>query len=241
MFDTIILLAGRAEWPKLASLLNRFNRRLAVHAANTPGDLEAMAPALLRRARLIGFLTPIIVPKHILDRLGFGAYNFHPGPPSYPGWQPAYFAAYDGASAFGATAHAMVEKVDSGPIIDVELFKVSPNTSVVDLEKMTFVEAMLLFRRLAPALATRSSPLPDLPIRWSGRKSTRKQFAAMCDIPLDISKEELERRVAVFGAMPTDVYPTVTLHGRRFRLEPAPEGAAPGEAASLSLVPEVAA
>jgi hypothetical protein len=236
MLDTIILLAGRAERPKLTSLLKRFNQRLAVHAAETRGDLEALAPALLRRARLIGFLTPTIVPKPILDRLGFGAYNFHPGPPSYPGWQPAYFAAYDGIKAFGVTAHAMVEKVDSGPIIDVELFKVPPNAGIVDLEKMAFLESLHLFRRLAPALATRPSPLPDLPIRWSGRKSTRKQFAAMCDIPLDISREELERRIAVFGAVPIDVYPTLTLHGHRFRLEPVPS-----EAAALNLVPEVAA
>lgn len=237
MFDIVILLAGRAERPKLASLLKRFNQRLAVQAASTLGDLEALAPALLRRARLIGFLTPTIVPKHILDRLGFGAYNFHPGPPGYPGWQPAYFAAYDGVKAFGVTAHAMVEKVDSGPIIDVELFRVPPNAGVIDLEKMAFLEALHLFRRLAPVLATRPSPLPDLPIRWSGRKSTRKQFAAMCDIPPDISKEELARRIAVFGAIPIDVYPTVTLHGHRFRLEPAQ----PSGAAALSLFPEVAA
>src|SRR6185312_9993348 len=157
-----------------------------VQAAGTLGELEALEPALLRRARLIGFLTPVIVPKCILDRLGFGAYNFHPGPPAYPGWQPAYFATYDGVMAFGATAHAMVEKVDAGPIIDVELFRVPANTTVVDLEKMTFVETMHLFRRLAHLLATRPAPLPDLPIRWGSRKSTRKQVAAMCNLPLDI-------------------------------------------------------
>jgi len=239
MFDTIILLAGSAERAKLSILLKRFNQRLAVHAVGTLGDLEALEPALLRRARLIGFLTPVIVPSHILDRLGFGAYNFHPGPPSYPGWQPAYFAAYEGATAFGATAHAMVAKVDAGPIIDVELFKVPPNATVVDLEKMAFVEAAHLFRRLSPLLATRPAPLPDLPIRWGARKSTRKQFAAMCDIPLDISKEELERRIAVFGAVPIGVYPTVMLHGHRFRLVPEP--AALEEAISPSLVPDLVA
>src|SRR6185312_7529385 len=136
--------------------------------------------------------------------------------------QPAYFATYDGVMAFGATAHAMVEKVDAGPIIDVELFRVPANTTVVDLEKMTFVETMHLFRRLAHLLATRPAPLPDLPIRWGSRKTTRKQVAAMCNLPLDISKEELERRIAILGAVPIEMYPTVTLHGHRFRLEPEP-------------------
>jgi hypothetical protein len=38
----------------------------------------------------------------------------------------------------------------------------------------------------------------------------------MCDIPADISKDELERRIAAFGAGHFGIDPTVTLHGRRF-------------------------
>ena len=36
----------------------------------------------------------------------------------------------------------------------------------------------------------------------------------MCDIPADISKEELERRIAVFGDGHYGIILTVTLHGR---------------------------
>jgi hypothetical protein len=53
---------------------------------------------------------------------------------------------------------------------------------------------------VAAALATQSEPLAELPIKWSGTKSTRRPYAAMCNIPADISKDELERRRAVFGA-----------------------------------------
>ena len=45
----------------------------------------------------------------------------------------------------------------------------------------------------------------------------------MCEIPADISKEELERRIAVFGGGHYGISPTVTLHGRVFRYA-APEG-----------------
>jgi methionyl-tRNA formyltransferase len=85
MFDTIILLTGPVEHAPLSALLRSHNPQLTIHPAKTLAELEGLKPALLRRARLIAFVTPVIVPPRILERLGFGAYNFHPGPPHYPG------------------------------------------------------------------------------------------------------------------------------------------------------------
>ena len=45
-------------------------------------------------------------------------------------------------------------------------------------------------------------PLPELPLRWSGSKSTRRDYAALCDIPLDITRDELDHRIEVFGEDP---------------------------------------
>jgi hypothetical protein len=39
----------------------------------------------------------------------------------------------------------------------------------------------------------------------------------MCDIPADIAKDELDRRIAAFGAGHHGLSPTITLHGHRFR------------------------
>jgi methionyl-tRNA formyltransferase len=72
-------------------------------------DVRALEPELLRRARLIAFTTDVIVPPDILDHLGFGAYNFHPGPPHFPGWAPALFAVHHHATEFGVTAHMMAK------------------------------------------------------------------------------------------------------------------------------------
>jgi methionyl-tRNA formyltransferase len=44
--------------------------------------------------------------------------------------------------------------------------------------------------------------LPQLPLRWAGKKTTRHDYAAICDIPLDISRDELNRRIEVFGDDP---------------------------------------
>ena len=228
MFDTIILLTGQAEHATLSALLRRHNPRLTVHAAQTLAELEAFEPRLLRRARLIAFLTPVIVPPSILDRLGFGAYNFHPGPPDYPGFVPSHFATYDGAAGFGATAHVMVAQVDAGPIVGVELFDIPRGIGVLALERLAFIELARLFWKLANALATQERPLEELPIRWCGRKTTRRMYEAMCDIPLDISKEELARRLRVFGDGHFGIHPTITIDGRRFRYaKPQAEDAAP--------------
>lgn len=221
MFNTVILLTGPAEQAPLAALLKKYNSRLAVHIVNTLATLNAIEPHRLRHARLIGFVTPVIVPKPILDRLGFGAYNFHPGSPDYPGWLPSLFATYDGARRFGATAHVMAERVDSGPIVGIELSAVPPAPDVLALESLAYTALIRLFWRLAPQLATQATLLPELPIAWSGRKSSRKLCAAMCDIPPDISKAELERRLRVFGAGRCGFSPTITLHGYRFRYIPA--------------------
>ena len=217
MFDTIILLTGPVEEAALAAVLRQHNPQLDIQPAKSLNELEAIDQSVLAHARLVAFVTPVLVPARILGALGFGAYNFHPGPPQYPGWAPSHFAIYDKASYFGATAHAMIEQVDAGPIVGFKVFSIPPNTSVLRLQELAFVELARLFWRLAPVLATQSEPLAELPIKWSGTKSTRRSYAAMCDIPADISKEELERRIAVFGAGHYGISPTITLHGHQFR------------------------
>jgi methionyl-tRNA formyltransferase len=166
---------------------------------------------------LVGFVTPVVVPKRILDALGFGAYNFHPGPPHYPGWMPAHFATYDRAAEFGATAHVMIERVDAGPIVGVDYFPVPPQAGVLKLEQMAYVQIVQLFWNFAPILAKQTEPIRELPVRWSGRRGTRRMRAALCDIQSNVSEDELDRRIEAFGAGHFGISPTVTLCGRRFR------------------------
>lgn len=230
MFDIVVLLCGPIEQTALAALLRRHNPHLTIRPVQTLAELESLPRPELRRARLIAFLTPVIVPPSILDALGYGAYNFHPGPPQYPGWLPSYFAVYDGVARFGVTAHRMVERVDAGPIVGVAYFDVAPNTDSTTLEQRAFVEVARLFWELSATLATQSEPLPALSVTWSGRKTTRRDFAKACDIAPDIDGNELAKRLAAFGSGAFDLHPTITLHGHRFRYVP-PEPAAPAEAA----------
>jgi methionyl-tRNA formyltransferase len=217
MFDTIILLSGAAELATLPLVLRGHNPTLSVIPIQTPAELAALNSEVLRRARLIAFVTPVIVPVGILNQIGYGAFNFHPGPPGYPGWAPAHFALYNRATEFGATAHAMVEQVDAGPIIGVALFPIPAEITVLGLEGVAYAHLALLFWRMAQSLATDAALPPTLPLTWGAKKYSRRAYQAICDIPLDIPKDELERRLKVFGGNHFGVSPTINLHGVEFR------------------------
>lgn len=218
MLETIVLLTGQFKPTALAAVLWRHNPKATIWPVATAGEIAVLKPDVLRRARLIAFVTPTIVPAEILDRLGYGAYNFHPGPPNYPGWAPTNFAIYHEATEFGATAHVMTERVDAGPIVGVRMFAIPPGSSLLELDQLGLVHTARLFWDLAKPLATQSEPLAELPISWSGRKTSRRQYAEMCDIPLNISKEELNRRLKAFGGNYFDMNPTIHLHGTEFQL-----------------------
>jgi methionyl-tRNA formyltransferase len=224
MFDTILLLAGAAEQSILPLALRGHNPLLTVIPVGTAAELAALDSDLLSRARLIAFVTAEIVPPSVLAALGYGAFNFHPGPPNYPGWAPAHFALYDEVRQFGATLHVMVERVDAGPIIDVAFFPVPANLSVFGLEGLAYAHLAQLFWRWAKSLATDATPPATLPIEWGSRKYSRRTYRAICDIPLDIPKEELDRRLKVFGGNHFGITPTIHLHGVEFRAVTPPLG-----------------
>jgi methionyl-tRNA formyltransferase len=218
VLNTIILLTGPIEQPFLSSVLLKHNPGLTVRPVSTLDEVTALEPELLRRARLIAFVTPVVVPPKALNQLGYGAYNFHPGPPHFPGWAPAHFAVYHQATEFGATAHVMTKRVDDGPIVGVESFCIPANITVSGLDSLAYAHLARLFWQLAKALAIQIEPLAELPIRWSGTKTSRRHFAAMCDIPLDISKDEFDHRIKAFGGNHFGINLTINLHGIQFLL-----------------------
>jgi methionyl-tRNA formyltransferase len=226
MFDTIILLTGAAEHSVFTTVLRGHNPRLTVVPVFTADDLAAVEPKWLSRARLIAFTTTVIVPPEVLDRLGHGAYNFHPGPPQYPGWAPAHFALYDGAAEFGGTVHRMVRRVDAGPIVDVEMFPIPEGISVSSLEELTYTKLVQMFWRLAKNLAAQEQPLIEHAVRWGERRSSQRAYRDLCDIPVTIPRDELQRRIKVFGDNHFGIVPTVHLHGVPFRAVPADQEAA---------------
>ena len=107
----------------------------------------------------------------------------------------------------------MSARVDEGPIVGVEMFSIPHGTSVIGLEGMAYARLAYLFWSLAARLATCGKPLAQLPLSWSGKKTTRRDVAAICDGVADIPKDELDRRIKLFSGHHFGV--TAAIHLRR--------------------------
>jgi methionyl-tRNA formyltransferase len=217
MFDRIILLTSPVEQTALSALLLGHNPQLTICPAATSEDLAALNPSALTCSRLIAFSSPVIVPRGVLGSLGYGAYNFHPGPPQYPGWAPAHFALYEHASEFGATAHAMDERVDSGPIVDVALFQIPADISVLGLERLAYAHLARLFWELSKRLATQVEPLPVRQTRWGEKKKLAARLSGDLRYSARYRQQEFDHRMRIFGGNHFGMSPTIRLHGVEFR------------------------
>lgn len=202
MPEEIILLTGDVEGPHFRAMLENGNPALRIVHVETLAALEdacAAPPPGGGLRRLLAFSTPVIVPGHILDGLAAPAYNFHPGPPTYPGSHAASFAIYEGAEKFGATVHVMEHKVDCGPIVAVQWFDMPEKAKFMDLELKTYEVLLRMFSDLVPTLANGDAPLAVVDMKWSGAKRTNAQFNAMKEIVTDMDEAEIMLRYRAFG------------------------------------------
>ncbi len=194
----IILLCGDVEAPHLSGLLKRHQPDLDVDWVNSFGSL-LLASDDLADTRLIAMLTDVIVPEHILLGLDGPAYNFHPGPPEYPGSHAASFAVYDDADGFGVTLHEMATQVDSGPIIEVRRYDMPPTKKFINVEMIAFEKLMEMFRDHAKHLACDDAPLPHSGEQWIGPTRTKAEAKRLSAIESDLTEEEINRRYRAFG------------------------------------------
>jgi methionyl-tRNA formyltransferase len=212
MSTSILILAPAQYRIPLVSIIEMTDAHTEVRFVSTREELLAFFEGGGSADRLIGFCTGVIVPAHILAALPNGAYNFHPGPPRRPGSGASHLALYEGDRRFGVTAHSMVEKVDSGPIVGLLEFNIREGADISWLRPRMDKAAFKLFIHLCPALV-RSSPLAALPVSWTGRAGTKRELEALIAVPPDVSETDLNRRRRAFG----DHDLSVTLYGLRFR------------------------
>jgi methionyl-tRNA formyltransferase len=142
---------------------------------------------------VISFLSPWIVPAAVLARARL-AINFHPGSCDYPGIGCYNFALYDGAVRYGAVCHYMAETVDTGTIIREDLFPVAADESVKSLRDRTLDVMLAMFDDIV-GLLERGAALPSAPRGWTRRPFLRRELRDLGRITLDMSAEEIRRRV----------------------------------------------
>ncbi|WP_428406735.1 formyltransferase family protein [Hyphococcus sp.] len=206
MVRSIILLTGSREAPYFKDFLLSRNPQLEIFAAHDREDLSAAVNRTNGAARLIAFVTDVIVPANVLSRLTLTPYNIHPGPPEYPGSHADSFAIWEQAKTFGVTAHEIAPLVDSGPIVAVYRFPMPPSPERIALADLAYARATEVFAVVAAHCAECDEPMPTMPEeQWSEVKGTRAQFKALCDRASSATGAEAERLKRACG-------PSVTVH-----------------------------
>jgi methionyl-tRNA formyltransferase len=199
MLESIIVISPKGFHDDIAQTLRAAQPNLRVYCVDSLVGLMLLDKDLPKGSRMISFLNHIIVPAFTLKKMKFGAINFHPGPPGYPGYAPYSFALYEGAQHHGITVHEMVEKVDAGRILAVDVFSIEAQYKQAQLVDLCIERSKKLLIKLAPILV-REALAPYLEASWGSHKFTRAQFGQYCELPADISKDELRRRIRAFGA-----------------------------------------
>lgn len=221
-FDTLLLMSPSDCGELLARILGEQVDCRPIRAVSSLAELRSVPSDELAGARLISFANPVIVPADILARLGYGAYNFHPGPPQYPGLAPAQMAIYEQAAIFGVTVHHMIEKVDAGPIVHAELCLVPPDAQPLDLEVRAFALLIKAFHQLSPHLTRDEAPLPAQPYTWRTEKSSRRMIRSLCTLTPDLPPDEIGRRIRAFAGNGFGIELAIAFHGHRFVLDGVP-------------------
>jgi methionyl-tRNA formyltransferase len=199
----ILLVMKAPEAAFCAAALHRYDPALSLARAGDIGEVRAALTRLAEPARLIGFSTSVLVPGDVLPRFAGGAFNFHPGPPEYPGNRPSAFACYHGATEFGVTLHRMLAKVDSGEILDCVRFPCSHLRTAGALAIEAYQRLARLFLQNAPVLADLGAEPCGIGEAWGTHKTTLAEFEAMRRVPGDIGTAEMERRIRAFGSVYT--------------------------------------
>jgi len=142
----------------------------------------------------------ILSPQQI-SQAAIGAINFHPGPPEYPGSGCINWALLEGAKQFGVTAHQISEKIDSGKILAVDRFAIRPSDNIETLLSRTHEALGALALRVIDTIFS----LDDSGLRaflgneptehWSGKTRPVRELDKLRQVPIDISRQDLENRI----------------------------------------------
>ena len=167
---------------------------------------------------IISYISPWIVPKKILEKTKKWNINFHPGSPDYPGIGCFNFAIYDLAEEYGATAHLMNPKVDTGAIIGVKRFSMNNLMNVQELSLKTYKNQLLLFYDVMNFIFS-NNRLPNCKEKWKRKPFTRKELEKLATIDLKLTKEENDKKINA-TYYPGKPAPFIFFQGNKYEYNP---------------------
>ena len=198
-----------------------FEVRAVSHASRSQKELDGEVLRAVREGPLdfiLNFLSPVILPPAVLAAARIAAVNFHPAPPKWPGVGSASFALYEQDPEFGVTAHLMMQKVDSGPILKVIRFPICPSDDCQSLWDRALHYALILFYEVTHTLARERRAEPTYE-SWHRPAVSRTQFEEWMTISGDASSDEVRRKVRALRH-PKFPGPFIEVGGVRLAVQP---------------------
>ncbi|MEM7197021.1 MAG: formyltransferase family protein [Pseudomonadota bacterium] len=204
MTPQIILVMREEEYEHFAGLMRERDENLQIFHAASKEELIAYKPKLHTLTRIICFSTYVIVPADIIDAVGGNCYNFHPGPPLYPGFDPLGLALYQGENMYGVTLHELVAEIDAGPIVDTVPFPILPDDTRDSIVEKGYGLLAHQFVAHLDALMDTKTRLPRSRRRWGKNRTTRASIKPYYDLLPIMGEEEIARRKRAFGNLCSD-------------------------------------
>ena len=148
---------------------------------------------------LISFLNPIYINAKNRKKIKKNSFNFHPGPPEYPGFGCYNFALLDETKFYGSTVHLMNDKFDNGKIVDVKKFKITHKN--ISLENLIFkTHKNLLNQGKKFILQLLNSNITfKTKYKWPRKAITKKNFERARQIKFTDSKVKILKKIRAFS------------------------------------------
>ena len=147
---------------------------------------------------LISFLNSVYINQQVRKKIKINSYNFHPGPPEYPGFGCYNFALLNKANLYGSTVHEINDKFDNGKILRVNTFKVSYNKlSLEKLITMTHKSIIKQAKNFINDILNEKLNI-DNKFKWKKKAFTKKEFEIAREIKLKDSKKDILKKIKAF-------------------------------------------
>lgn len=148
---------------------------------------------------LISFLNSKYISRNIRQKIKKDSYNFHPGPPEYPGFGCYNFALLDRAKFYGSTIHLMNDKFDDGQIINVKKFRIS--NQKLNLEKLILKTHQNIFiqaKEFINCLLSDNIKVNNH-LKWKRKAFTKREFEIARKIDLKDTKLTIQKKIRAFS------------------------------------------
>ena len=137
--------------------------------------------------------------KSVRKKIKINSFNFHPGPPEYPGFGCYNFAMLDKVNFYGSTVHIINDKFDSGKIINVKKFKFSyKKFNLEKLIRKTHENVIKQAKDFINDIQNKKLKIEGN-LKWKKKAYTKKEFETAREIKLNDTRKNILKKIKAFS------------------------------------------